>query len=58
MRSRSDFPAKMLAVLFLLALPASVWSQLQTNTLTDDTLYFSDVQWTNFPTRFYRLRWP
>jgi hypothetical protein len=35
-----------------------VWTPLQTNTLTGDTLYFSDPQWTNHPARFYRLRWP
>ncbi len=35
-----------------------VWTPLQTNTLTSDTLYFSDPQWTNYPARFYRLRWP
>jgi hypothetical protein len=35
-----------------------VWTPLQTNTLTGDTLYFSDPQWTNYPARFYRLRWP
>jgi len=35
-----------------------VWEPLQTNTLTGDSLYFSDPQWTNHPGRFYRLRWP
>jgi hypothetical protein len=35
-----------------------IWSPLQTNTLTTDTLYFSDPQWTNYPARFYRVRWP
>jgi hypothetical protein len=35
-----------------------VWTPLQTNTLTTDTLYFSDPQWANYPNRFYRLRWP
>jgi hypothetical protein len=34
------------------------WSPLATNTLTGSPLYFSDPQWTNYPTRFYRLRWP
>jgi len=32
------------------------WSPLQTNTLTADSVYFSDPQWTNYPARFYRLR--
>ena len=39
-----------------LANPA--WSPLQTNTLSSNTLYFSDPQWTNYPARFYRLRSP
>ncbi|MCX6929231.1 MAG: leucine-rich repeat domain-containing protein [Verrucomicrobia bacterium] len=39
-----------------LAIP--LWSPLQTNTLTGDTLYLSDPGWTNHPQRFYRIRWP
>lgn len=35
-----------------------VWEPLQTNTLSGGSFYFSDSQWTNHPTRFYRLRWP
>jgi len=35
-----------------------LWSPLQTNTLTGDTLYFSDPGWTNYPRRLYRIRWP
>ena len=35
-----------------------VWSPLQTNTLSSDSLYFSDPEWTNYPARFYRLRSP
>jgi BspA type Leucine rich repeat region (6 copies) len=34
-----------------------IWSPLQTNTLSGDTLYFSDPQGTNYPARLYRLRW-
>jgi hypothetical protein len=34
------------------------WSPLKTNTLTGGWSYFSDPQWTNYPNRFYRLRWP
>ena len=34
------------------------WSPLGTNTLSSGSAYFSDPQWTNYPTRFYRLRWP
>jgi hypothetical protein len=34
------------------------WSPLATNTLAGSSLYFSDPQWTNYPARFYRLRWP
>jgi hypothetical protein len=35
-----------------------VWSPLQTNTLSGDSLFFNDLQWTNYPARFYRLRSP
>ena len=34
------------------------WIPLAANTLTSDTVYFSDPQWTNCPARFYRLRGP
>jgi hypothetical protein len=34
------------------------WQPVQTNTLTTGSAYFSDPQWTNYPTRFYRLRSP
>ena len=34
------------------------WRPLQTNTLTADSLYLSDPRWTNYPTRFYRIRSP
>jgi hypothetical protein len=34
------------------------WYPLATNTLTSGSAYCSDPQWTNYPTRFYRLRWP
>jgi hypothetical protein len=39
-------------------LASPTWTPIRTNTLTSDTLYFSDPQWTNYPSRFYRLRWP
>jgi len=39
-------------------LTTSSWSPLQTNTLTADSSYFSDPNWTNYATRFYRLRMP
>ncbi|MHB8522712.1 MAG: hypothetical protein ACYDH9_18400, partial [Limisphaerales bacterium] len=32
------------------------WSPVGTNTLTGGSSYFSDSQWTNHPTRLYRLR--
>jgi hypothetical protein len=35
-----------------------IWSSLGTNTLTSGWCYFSDPQWTNYPSRFYRLRSP
>jgi hypothetical protein len=34
-----------------------VWTSLQTNTLAADSSYFSDPNWTNYPCRFYRIRW-
>jgi hypothetical protein len=34
------------------------WTPLATNTLTSSSAYCSDPQWTNYPVRFYRLRWP
>ena len=34
------------------------WSAVGTVTLTDGSAYFSDPEWTNHPTRFYRLRAP
>ena len=35
-----------------------IWHPLATNTLTSGSAFFSDPQWTNYRTRFYRLRWP
>ena len=37
-----------------LANPA--WIPVSTNTLTDGWSYFSDPQWKNHPSRFYRIR--
>jgi hypothetical protein len=34
------------------------WLPLQTNTLTGSPLYFSDPNWTNYGSRFYRVTWP
>jgi hypothetical protein len=39
-------------------LAGSVWVPLQTGTLANGSLYFSDPQWTNHPARFYRIRSP
>jgi hypothetical protein len=39
-------------------LATPIWSPLETNTLSNGSSYFSDPQWTNYPTCFYRLRWP
>jgi hypothetical protein len=36
----------------------SVWSPLQTVTLTNGSFHFSDPQWTNYPARFYGLVMP
>jgi hypothetical protein len=35
-----------------------VWLPLSTNTLSDGAFYFTDSQWANYPSRFYRLRSP
>ena len=35
-----------------------VWFPVSTNTLSSGTSQFSDAQWTDHPTRFYRLRTP
>jgi hypothetical protein len=34
------------------------WVPLQTCTLTNGSIYFSDPAWTNYPTRLYRIRSP
>ncbi len=34
------------------------WTSLQSCTITNGSIYFSDPQWTNYPTRFYRIRSP
>jgi hypothetical protein len=33
-----------------------VWSPVATNTLTGGTFYFTDPQWTKYPSLFYRVR--
>jgi hypothetical protein len=39
--------------------PASAsWTALQTCTLTNGSIGFSDATWTNYPARFYRIRSP
>ena len=40
------------------ALAPASWIPLQTCTLTNGLLYFSDPQWTNYSKRFYRIRSP
>jgi hypothetical protein len=37
---------------------SGVWIPLQSVSLTNGSFYFSDPQWTNYPSRFYRLRSP
>ncbi len=36
-------------------LTSASWIPLQTNTLSGDSLYFSDSQWTQYPGRYYRI---
>ena len=35
-----------------------VWVPVQTNTLAGGPIYFTDAQWTDHSSRFYRLRSP
>jgi hypothetical protein len=36
-----------------------VWTAVGNNNIgSGGSSYFSDSQWTNYPSRFYRLRWP
>ena len=39
-------------------LARAAWVRLQTCTLTNGSLYFSDPAWTNYPTRAYRISSP
>jgi hypothetical protein len=39
-----------------LSLSNPVWSPVATNNLVGDSFYFSEPQWTNYPSRFYRVR--
>jgi Leucine Rich Repeat (LRR) protein len=40
------------------SLGAPTWIPLQSGTLTNGAIYFSDPQWTNYPSRLYRIRSP
>jgi hypothetical protein len=40
------------------SLAAPSWVPLQTNRIAGGSFCFSDPGWTNFPTRFYRIRAP
>lgn len=52
-------PPDILIVVEACTNPASpVWYPLQTNTLVGGSLYFSDPAWTNYSSRFYRIRSP
>jgi len=39
-------------------LAGHVWIPIQTNIISGSAVYFSDPQWTNYHTRFYRVRSP
>jgi hypothetical protein len=39
-------------------LSSSGWSPLQTNSMVNGSIYFSDPFWTNYASRFYRIRSP
>ena len=40
------------------SLTQPVWLPVGTNTISGGTAHFSDPQWANYPSRFYRLRTP
>lgn len=40
------------------SLTGGSWTVLQNCTLTNGSVYFSDPGWTNYPSRFYRIRSP
>ena len=35
-----------------------VWTPLQSMTLTNGSVYFSDPNWTNYPARYYGIGFP
>jgi hypothetical protein len=35
-----------------------IWSPVTTNAVSGGTFYFTDPQWSNYPSRFYRIRSP
>jgi hypothetical protein len=39
-------------------LGSATWTALQTCTLTNGSIYFSDPNWGNYPARAYRIRSP
>jgi hypothetical protein len=39
-------------------LSSASWTAVKNCTITNGLIYFSDPQWTNFPSRFYRIRSP
>ena len=39
-------------------LNSSVWTSLQSVTLTNGSFFFTDIEWTNYPERFYRISAP
>jgi len=48
--------ASLTSVTTTLAPPS--WAPWQSGTLTNGLIYFTDPQWTNYPTRFYSIRSP
>ncbi len=39
-------------------LASATWTTVQNCTLTNGSIHFSDPQWTNYPSRFYRISSP
>ena len=38
--------------------PSPTWMPVATNILLSDSFYYNDLQWTNYPSRLYRIRSP
>jgi hypothetical protein len=39
-------------------LDSQIWIPLKTNTVIGGSVNFTDPQWMNHPSHYYRVRWP